>query len=307
MSARVAPARAADHIRARARIPSPGSGAGAVLREVWRRPGGAYALVVLSLVAAAAALSLVWTPHDLLAADASARLQGPSALHPLGTDTIGRDTASWLLAGSRTAVVLVAGATGLAAVLGVGLSTVSALLPPRWAEPLVVVVDVLVAIPVLLIAMLLATPFGGSLALVVVAVGAGSGFSTARVLRPEILRVSRSDYILASRAAGTGAVSRLVQHILPNTASVAVVQLTGAASVALLAEAGLTFLGYGAPPATPSWGRVLANAQSFIGVAPLSVVWPGLTITLTVLALTQLGDALREALDPALRARRRLR
>lgn len=272
-----------------------------VLSELWRRPAGVYALVVLGAVVLAALVSLVWTPHPLLEADTAVRLGAPSWRHPLGTDHIGRDTLSWLMAGARTTVVLVVGATTVAALVGITLATVSALLPPRWAEPVVVLVDILVAVPTLLIAMLLAALLGGSLGIVVVAVGFGSGVSTARILRPEIARVAQSDYVLASRAAGTGTVSRVVHHILPNAGPVAVVQLTGAASVTILAEAGLTFLGYGASPTTPSWGRSLANAQSLIGVAPLSVVWPGLTIAATVLALTQFGDALREALDPRLR------
>lgn len=278
-----------------------GAGAGLVLRQVWRRPGGAYALVVLGLDVAVALVSLVWTPHPLLEADAGERLQNPTWSHPLGTDLVGRDTLSWLMVGSRTAIVLVVAATALATLFGIGLAALASLSPERWGEPVVVLIDILVAIPVLLVAMLLASLVGGSLGIVVVAVGFGSGVSTARVLRPEIARVARSDYVLAAKAAGTGAWARLVWHIVPNVGPTAVVQLTGTAGVTLLAEAGLTFLGYGASPSTPTWGRSLADAQAFIGVAPLCVVWPGLTIAATVLALSQLGDALRAALDPRLR------
>lgn len=276
------------------------AGAG-LLRGVWDRPGGAYALVVLGLDVAVALISLWWTPYPLLQADAGQRLRNPSWAHPLGTDLVGRDTLSWLMAGARTTIVLVVAATALAALVGIALAALASLLPAHWGEPVAVAIDILVAIPVLLVAMLLASLVGGSLGIVVAAVGFASGVSTARVLRPEVARVARSDYVLAARAAGTGALARLAWHVVPNVGPTAVVQLTGTAGVTILAEAGLTFLGYGASPSTPSWGRTLANAQAFIGVAPLCVVWPGLTIAATVLALNQLGDALRAALDPHLR------
>ena len=269
--------------------------------EVVRRPGGVFGLLVVTLVLLAALVSFVWTPYPLLATDTSRGWLAPSVEHVLGTDQIGRDVLSWLLAGSRTTVLVVLAATSLAAVVGIPLGALGALAPPRWSEPVVVLVDVLVAFPVLLVAMLLAAPFGGSLAVVVVAVGCGAGVAVARVTRPEVLRVSQSDIVLAARASGVGAVGRLVQHIVPNVGPVVIVQLSQAAGASILAEAGLTFLGYGAPSSTPSWGRSLADAQAYIGVAPVSVVWPGLAIAVTVLALTLLGDALREAGDPRLR------
>lgn len=272
-----------------------------VARELVRRPGGVFGVAVIALVLAAAAVSLVWTPHPLLAADTSAAWQGPSLAHPLGTDRIGRDVASWLLAGARTTVVVVVASTFVAALVGLPLAALGGLLPPRWSEPVVVLVDVLVAFPVLLLAMLLAAPFGGSLAVVVVAVGFGTGVNVARVARPDVVRVHGSDYTLAARAAGVGGFGRLRQHVLPGITPVLVVQLSAAAGTSILAEAGLTYLGYGAPASTPSWGRSLADAQAYVGVAPLSVVWPGLAIAVTVLALNLFGDALREATDPRLR------
>lgn len=272
------------------------------MREVLRRPSGVYGFVVLAAVLVAAAVSFVWTPHPLTETDVSAGWRGPSPQHLLGTDLVGRDIFSWLLAGSRITVGVVTAATVLTAVVGLTLGAVTALAQRRWAEPLVVVVDVLVAFPVLLVAILFAAPFGGSLRVVVAAVALGAGVNVARVIRPEILRVSQSDFVLAARANGLGPVARFVQHVVPNVGPVAVVQLSQAAATTILAEVGLTFLGYGASASTPSWGRSLANAQTFIGVAPLSVLWPGLTVAATVLALNLFGDALREALDPRLRA-----
>lgn len=270
------------------------------VRETLRRPHGIFAVAVLAVVVVSAGISLLWTPQPLLASDPAARWSLPSASHWLGTDQIGRDLFSWLFAGSATTVVIAVTATALAAVIGVTLGTLTATLRPRSAEPVVVLVDILVAFPVLLIAMLLATPFGGSIAIVVISVGIGAGLNLARVLRSEIVRVNASDFILASRAAGTPAVRRLTDHVLPNVAPVLVVQLSVSAGIAILAEAGLTFLGYGAEPSQPSWGRVLADAQRYIGVAPAAVIWPGIAIGLTVLAFNLLGDAIAEGLDPRL-------
>lgn len=275
-----------------------------LLGRVWRTGTGRFALVVLGAVLLAAAVSLVWTPHPLLAADTAAGWQPPSADHWLGTDLIGRDVASWLMAGARTTVVVVVGCVALALALGVPLAVLSALAPARWSEVVVVLVDVLVAFPVLLIAMLLAAPFGGSLGVVVVAVGVGTGVNIARITRPEVVRVTRSDYVLAARASGVGTAGIVRQHVLPGVAPVLLVQASQAGAVAVLAEAGLSYLGYGASSSTPSWGRSLAESQRYLTQSPASVVWPGLVVALTVLALGLLGDRLRDAGDPRLRPRR---
>jgi peptide/nickel transport system permease protein len=274
-----------------------------VVREVVRRPGGAYGVAVIAIVLAAAALSLVWTPYPLLAQDVAAKWQGPSPAHLLGTDQIGRDTFSGLLAGSRTTVFVATVAAAAAAVIGVTLGALGAL-TPRWvSEPLTVLVDILIAFPTLLIAMLFAASLGGSLWVVVAAVGVAGGVSIARVVRPEIRIADRSDFVLAARAAGVGRTRIIRRHIVPNTAPVVIVQISLVAAGAVLAEAGLSYLGYGAPAGTPSWGRSLADSQRFIAVQPEAVLWPGLTITLTVLALALLGDALRDAVDPRLSRR----
>lgn len=273
------------------------------VRELWRRPAGVFGTVVAGGVLLAAGSSYFWTPYPLLRQNVDERWQGPGAQHLLGTDQIGRDTLSWLLAGSRTTVFVAFWATVIAAALGLTLAAVTALSHRRLAEPLIVLVDVLIAFPVLLLAMLLAAGFGGSLWVVVIAVGAGVGVNLARVVRPEIRRVLASDYVLAARAGGVGPGSILARHVIPNVGPVVIVQLSYVAALGILAEASLSYLGYGAPPGSASWGRSLADSQQFIAVRPESVLWPGLAIAVTVLALTLLGDALRDALDPRLRTR----
>ncbi|MFT4123325.1 MAG: ABC transporter permease [Microbacteriaceae bacterium] len=270
-------------------------------RELLRRPAGAFGLAVIALVLLAALVSLFWTPHPLLEADVSERWQGPSATHWLGTDQIGRDLASWLIAGARTTVVVASGSTLLAGVLGVLLASLGALTARTVREAVTVLIDLAIAFPVLLIAMLLAATLGGSLFVVVLAVGIGGGVTIARVSRPEIRRVQRADYVLAARAAGARRLAIVAEHILPNVSPTLAVQLSRVAATAILAEAGLSYLGYGAASGTPSWGRLLASTQQYITVRPSAVLWPGLTITVATLGLTLFGDAVREALDPRLR------
>ena len=132
------------------------------------------------------------------------------------------------------------------------------------------------------------------------AVGLGFGVNVARVTRPELARLRGSEFVLAGRASGLTPVQNLVRPLLPNVAPVFIVQLSWAMAVAVLAEAALSYLGFGAPITEPSWGLLLSQLQQYLSVHPLTVVWPGLAITLTVLAMNLLGDALRDATDPTL-------
>ena len=160
---------------------------------------------------------------------------------------------------------------------------------------------------VLLVAMMISAVWGGSLWVVIWSVGIGFGVNIARVTRPELRRVLHSDFVLAGRASGLTPFQNLWRHLLPNVAPVFIVQLSWGMAVAVLAEAGLSYLGFGAPLTEPSWGLLLKDLQTYISVHPLTVVWPGLAITLTVLGLNLLGDGLREATDPTLSRRRSAR
>ena len=277
------------------------------LRELLRRPAGVLGAVVIVLLVAAAVVSVLWTPHDPFATDPFHRWLGPSAAHPFGTDGTGRDILSYVLAASRTTVLVAVLASVVAALVGLVLAALGAL-GPRWVrEPVAVLIDVLIAFPVLLIAIMLAAVLGASLGTVIVAVGIGFGVNIARVSRGEIRRVARTGYVLAGRASGLGPWRSLTDHVLPNIAPVFIVQLSLSAGVAVLSEAALSFVGYGAPPSTPSWGRLLNDLQDYVTLYPLTVVWPGLAITVSVLGFNLFGDALREATDPRLRSSRRER
>lgn len=280
---------------------------GAWLRRLWSLSTGRFGLIVVAVVLAAAGLSLVWTPFDPRQVDISGRWAPPGWPHLLGTDASGRDILSLLIAGARTTVAVAVGAGVVATILGVGLAALGALTTRGVREAVAVAVDILIAFPVLIIAMMISAVWGGSLWVVVWSVGIGFGVNIARVTRPELRRVLHSDFVLAGRAAGLTPAQNLWRHLLPNVAPVFIVQLSWGMAVAVLAEAGLSYLGFGAPVTEPSWGLLLDELQQFISVHPLSVLWPGLAITITVLGLNLLGDGLREATDPTLSRRREAR
>lgn len=273
------------------------------LRLLWGSMTGRFGLIVVAVIAVIAVVSLFWTPFDPLSADVRNRWATPSWPHLLGTDNTGRDILSLIMAGTRTTVFVSVGAGLVATFVGIALAALGAL-TARWLrETVAVLVDILIAFPVLLIAMMISSVWGGSLWVVIWAVGIGFGVNIARVTRPELRRVQQSDFVLAGRTSGLTTTQNLLRHLLPNVAPVFIVQLSWSMAVAVLAEAGLSYLGFGASVVEPSWGILLADLQRYISIHPLSVLWPGLAITITVLALNLLGDALREATDPTLRHR----
>lgn len=272
-------------------------------RDLWRSTTGRFGLITVIVIALVALVSLLWTPFDPLDTNVRDRWATPGWPHLLGTDNTGRDILSLVMAGTRTTVFVSVGAGVVATVVGIALAALGAL-TARWLrETVAVLVDILIAFPVLIIAMMISSVWGGSLWVVIWAVGIGFGVNIARVTRPELRRVQQSDFVLAGRAAGLTAGQNLLRHLLPNVAPVFIVQLSWSMAVAVLAEAGLSYLGFGASVIEPSWGILLSDLQRYIGIHPLSVIWPGLAITVTVLALNLLGDALREATDPTLRHR----
>lgn len=274
------------------------------LRRLWSLSTGRFGIIVVAVIGLVALVAQFWLPFEPQRVDVANRWASPSWPHLLGTDNSGRDILSLLMAGARTTVWVALGAGVVATLIGLVLAALGAL-TARWVrESVAVAVDILIAFPVLLIAMMISSVWGGSLAVVIFSVGIGFGVNIARVTRPELRRVLHSDFVLAGRASGLTPFQNLWRHLLPNVAPVFIVQLSWGMAVAVLAEAGLSYLGFGAPPTEPSWGLLLKELQAYISVHPGSVVWPGLAITITVLGLNLLGDALREATDPTLSRRR---
>ncbi|MCB8873979.1 ABC transporter permease [Acidisoma silvae] len=261
--------------------------------------GGAMTLIVI----VTALVALVWTPYGPTAIDILHRLAAPSAAHPFGTDAFGRDTLSMIMAGAENSIIVALAAVGLGAVLGIPAGLLAAA-RGGWTEELLMRgADLTFAFPALLTAVMITALRGPGAYTVMIAIGVFTAPVLARVTRTAAGVIWVQDYARAARALGRGrgAVTRV--HILPNILSVLTVQITIQLSLAILAEAGLSFVGLGAQPPAPSWGRMLNDAQTYIYTAPFLTLFPGLAIALAVLGLNMLGDGLRDAMD--LRRRRR--
>ena len=243
---------------------------------------------------------LIWTPYDSLAIDSMGRFASPSGSHPLGTDQLGRDVLSNIIDGARTTLLAGILASGIALTFGASLGVVAAA-SRRWMDDTITAVaTVFVAFPALLLALVLVAARGPSTGVVVMTVGIAAGASVVVVTRRDAADILRSPFVLAARFAG-GTTPRIVfTHVLRNLMPSLVVQATSAASIAIVAESTLSYLGLGTTPPTPSWGRMLASTQQYLLVHPLLTLWPALFICLTVVGVTLLGDGLRERLDGAL-------
>jgi len=260
--------------------------------------------VIVGLIVVMALLSFVWTPYDATFVNPSVRLAMPSWEHWFGTDKFGRDVLSQIMVGSRTTLFVGVVAVGVAAAIGVPLGVLAAM-TPRWPSELIMRTnDLLLAFPALLLAIMFGAVFGASTLTAMVAIGIASVPSFARVIRSGALQVMRTEYVLAARAAGRRPFPIAVRHVLPNVTSLVTVQASVSFAIAVLAEAALSFLGYGTPPPTPSWGRMLQESQEFLFSAPRLAIFPGIAIALAVLGFNLLGDGLRDRFDPKLAVRR---
>lgn len=264
------------------------------VRTLWSTVSGRYAVTVIAVWVVVSLISLVWTPYSLWQMDGYNVWAMPSAAHWMGTDGTGADVASWLMAGSRTDLVIVLLTVALSAVIGMCLVALMTLGSTWSSNATVVAVDALISIPTVLLALVLAVPFGASIAVVVVACGIGYGLNLARVVRPQALLVANSGYVESALSNGASRWRVFAQHIVPNILPVASVQLSLSAGTAILAESGLTYLGIGVPSGIPSWGRSLSLSVRLVSVHPLTALWPGLVVALVVLAVNLCGDVLRE-------------
>ena len=272
--------------------------------RAWRHKSFAVGAVLTLLLAAAALLSLVWTPYPYAEIDIPKKLQGPSAQHWLGTDSLGRDIVSQLLVGSQNSIVVGVIAVGIGLGLGVLLGCVAAA-RGGWLDELIMrASDFTFAFPALLTAIMLTAIYGPGLVMSIVAIGIFNVPVFARITRGSAQAVWAREFVLAARAAGKGPGRITLDHVLPNIASVLIVQATISFATAILAEAALSYLGLGTQPPQPSWGRMLNEAQTQMFQAPLLALWPGMAIVLSVLGLNLLGDGLRDLMDPKLARRR---
>ena len=267
-------------------------------RRFARRPLAVVGLVVASAFIVAAMLAPWVAPYSASASDFTATLAPASAKHLLGTDELGRDVLSRIVWGARASIEAGVLATLLAMVIAVPLGVVAGYYRGSIDTVIARMTDVLLAFPFLIVAVGLAAILGPSLTNATIALGVGAAPGLIRIARGEALALREEDYVRAAVANGASDLRILAQHVLPNMLSTLIVQATVAIPAAIIGEAVLSFLGLGVQPPTPSWGVMLADAQSYLSQAPRLAIYPGIAIFLCSLSFNLLGDGLRDIFDP---------
>ena len=272
-----------------------------IWQQSWQHRSFVIGIILSFIMLFTGVVSLFWTPYSVELLDIPHKLQGASAAHWLGTDHFGRDVFSMLMVGAWNSMLVSVFAIGFGAGIGVPLGALAAG-KRGWVEESVMRFnDFAFAFPALLTAIMLSAVYGPGTINSVLAIGIFNIPVFARITRGSALSIYKREFILAARTSGKGEVRIAMDHILPNIASVLIVQGTIQFALGILAEAGLSYLGLGTQPPMPSWGKMLSEAQTMMFFAPQLAILPGLAIVLTVLGLNLLGDGLRDILDPRLR------
>ncbi|RJO74119.1 ABC transporter permease [Nocardia panacis] len=258
---------------------------------------------LVAAVAVVAVLSLLWLPYP--ASDTSGgRLEGPSGAHWLGTDKLGRDLTAQVMIGARVALAVGGGAVAIGALIGVTIGVLAAFAGAWLDDTLSAFLDILIAFPTLLLAMLIVAAQGASLGTAILAIGLAMSAAVARLTRVLAKRVLAQQYVTAARTSGTSWPGVVGKHVLPNIWPTLVVNLALQFGVAVLAEASLSYLGLGAPPPNASWGRLLQEAQGTVATAPVGAIAPGVAVVVLVIGVNLVADGLRDLGDPTRRRSR---
>jgi peptide/nickel transport system permease protein len=260
--------------------------------------------VLTAFIALLALFSFFWTPYDVTKLIVADKMQSPSGEHWLGTDHFGRDNLSMIMVGARNSIAVALVAVGIGMGLGVPLGCWGAARAGWLDEAVMRFNDLVFAFPALLSAVMITAVFGPGAINAIIAIGIFNIPVFARTARAGALAIWPREFILAARAAGKGPALITGEHILPNIANLLLVQGTIQFALGILAEAGLSYVGLGAQPPAPSWGRMLFDAQTRMIVAPYLAIFPGMAIVITALGLNLLGDGLSDTLDPKLRRER---
>ncbi len=295
----------ADSVRLTAELPDAGERRAAALswRRLRRSSNLAVGALVVGLVVAAAVLAPQVAPYDPIDQEFTSQLKPPSASHPFGTDEFGRDIFSRVVFGSRIALNVGLLADAIATVLGVLFGLVAGYFGGRVDALITRLIDVMLAFPYLLLAMIVVAILGPGLTNAMIAIAVVYTPQFARVVRGVVLATTQQDFIEATRALGARPLRILVRGILPNIVSPIIVMATLTIGFMIVETAGLSFLGLGASPPTPEWGSMLATGRSYMLTAPWIATFPGVAILITVVAFNLVGDGLRDLLDPRLRGR----
>jgi peptide/nickel transport system permease protein len=265
-----------------------------LVRRPTARVGAAIVCVFLLLTIFAPLIA----PYDPFDQDLSSALTAPSAAHLLGTDQYGRDILTRIMYGSRTALLAIVVADGIALALGAALGLLAGYRGGRVDSVVMRLVDVLLAFPYLLLALIIVAALGPSLINSIVAIGVVYTPQYARLIRGQVLAVRTTEYVLAARAVGASATRIMLRHILPNSFTPLLVMATLQSGTVVVETAGLSFLGLGAQPPSPDWGALLADGQSYFLTAWWIATFPGLAIFAVVIGFNLFGDALRDYYDP---------
>jgi peptide/nickel transport system permease protein len=260
-----------------------------------------FGLVIILIILVTAMFAPWLAPHDPYQQNLDQTLLQPSRVHPLGTDSLGRDTLSRIIYGSRNSLMVGIIALGIAASIGMTMGLLAGYLG-GWIDNLLMrFIDALMCFPMILLALVIATLLGNGLKNVMIALGIAMLPGYARLMCAQVLSTKENDYILAARSIGAGSLRTMLRHILPNCLPPLIVLITMQIGAAILAEAGLSFLGVGIQPPNAAWGTMVSDGQSYLLTNPLLSAAPGIAIMLVVFSFNMIGDGLRDALDPRLR------
>jgi peptide/nickel transport system permease protein len=271
------------------------------LRRLTREPVGLFGAVLVALVVLSAGLADVVSPADPTALDPAVRLQWPSRAHPLGTDHLGRDLLARVLYGGRVALEVSLAAVSLALAVGLVLGMLAGYGPPWLDNLLLLLFDGVRSFPTVMFALAVVALIGPSVGTILLIVVVTAVPLYGRVVRAQTQSLKTTDFILAERALGAGTARVLAAHVLPNVAGPVLILASMEIPVVVTIEAGLSFLGLGIRPPTPSWGSILNDGYTFIRDTPWVVIAGGVPVIATTLGFTFLGESLRDIFDPRLR------
>jgi ABC-type dipeptide/oligopeptide/nickel transport system permease subunit len=272
-----------------------------VVSVFFGRPLPVIGLFIILVFVLMAIFAPLLAPHDPYKMDIPQKLKAPSWDHLLGTDSLGRDTFSRVIYGSRTSLIIGISAIGMSAIIGVSLGLLAAFFYGWWYTIIMRLIDALQAFPMILLALLIASLLGGGIKNVVIALGIGMIAPPCRMMCAVALSIKENDYVLAARAMGMGNIRTMLGQILPNAFPPLLVVVTIGLGATILAEASLSFLGIGITPPTPAWGSMVNDGYKFLLTSPVLSIGPGVAIMLLVFGFNMMGDGLRDALDPRLR------
>lgn len=260
-----------------------------------------FGMVVIFIFLFVAIFAPLIAPYDPFEPDLNATLQNPSTTHWLGTDSLGRDTLSRIIFGSRTSLEIGLIVVFFACIIGITLGTIAGFYGSWLYTVIMRFIDALMSFPMILLALVIAALLGGGMKNVIISLSIALMPGYARLMCGQVLTAKQNDYILAARSMGASNLRLMLRHIVPNCVSPIIVQITMMLGATILAEAGLSFLGIGITPPTAAWGSMVSEARDYLSLFPILSFAPGLALMLVVFAFNMVGDGLRDALDPRLR------